>query len=62
MVWPFLRRRLREDARAINAETAGGLASAACVLGGTPFADRWFVWRSVEDMAADGLTMTRSRI
>jgi len=42
--------------------TAGGLASAACVLGGTPFADRWFIWRSVEDMAADCLTMTRSRI
>jgi hypothetical protein len=53
---------LREDAGAINAGTAGGLASAACVLGGTPFADRWFIWRSVEDMAADCLTMTRSRI
>jgi len=35
---------------------------AAGVLGATPFADRWFIWRSVEDMAADCLTMTRSRI
>jgi hypothetical protein len=45
---------LREDARAV--------ASAAFVLGGAPFAERWFIWRSVEDMAADCLTLTSSRI
>jgi hypothetical protein len=30
---------------------------AAGVLGATPFADRWFIWRSLEDIAEMGPTI-----